>query len=133
MDTYELPQCAQADLFERLESLTAEQLDVLAFGLIGFDLQGIVRRYNSLEAQLAGLSPQRVIGLPLFTAVAPCMNNLKVAGRFDAAAAREIVLDETLDYVFTLRMRPTRVRLRLLAAPRGSLRYVVVTRDDGTR
>ncbi|MEM5734152.1 alpha/beta hydrolase fold domain-containing protein, partial [Shewanella algae] len=45
----------------------------------------------------------------------------------DAAAAGE-ALDRTLPYVLTLRMRPTKVQLRLLAAASDELRYVLIKR-----
>jgi photoactive yellow protein len=118
----------QADMLKRLESLDAVELDALSFGVIGFDGDTLVQRYNSLESKMAGLSAARVVGHPLFTAVAPCMNNFLVAQRFEDAAAAGSSLDDTIDYVFTLRMRPVKVKLRLLAAPGLPLRYVLVNR-----
>jgi photoactive yellow protein len=118
----------QADILRHLQDMDAAELDTLAFGVIGFDAQTLVCRYNTCESQLAGLSPQRVLGQPLFTAVAPCMNNFMVAQRFHDAAAEDGPLDVMLDYVFTLRMRPAKVKLRLLAAPGAALRYVLVRR-----
>jgi photoactive yellow protein len=87
-----------------------------------------VRRYNQFEAGAAGLSPDKVLGPALFTIVAPCMNNFLVAQRFDDAAADGTTLDDTVPYVLNLRMRPTKVRLRLLAAPGVALRFVLVQR-----
>jgi photoactive yellow protein len=118
----------QSDVLQLLETLDASELDGLDFGVIGFDAHTEVRRYNSAESKLAGLSPPRVLGQPLFTAVAPCMNNFLVAQRFEDAAAEGSALDATIDYVFTLRMRPVKVKLRLLAAPGAALRYVLVHR-----
>ena len=37
-------------------------------------------------------------------------------------------LDDTIDYVLTLRMRPIKVKLRLLASAGGAHRYVLVQR-----
>ena len=116
----------QASLHSRLESLTEPELDSLEFGVMGFDDQEIVTRYNATESRLAGLSPERVLGHGLFTVVAPCMNNFLVAQRFQDAAAAGQPLDVSIDYVFTLRMRPRKVKLRLLAAGVGGNRYVVV-------
>jgi photoactive yellow protein len=115
-------------LADILDASSPEQLDALDFGVIAFDLDTIVRRYNAVESQAAGLSPQRVIGEPLFTKVAPCMNNFMVAQRFEDAAADATELDDTIDYVLTLRMRPVKVKLRLLAGAGGSTRYVLVQR-----
>ncbi len=118
----------QASIADRIETLDDIQLDSLEFGVIGFDADTAVRRYNAVESKMAGLAPQRVLGNALFTAVAPCMNNFMVAQRFEDAAASGTLLDATIDYVFTLRMRPAKVTLRLLASPTLALRYVLVNR-----
>jgi photoactive yellow protein len=115
-------------LLAHLSDASDEDLDALGFGVIGFDREGVVRRYNSWESRAAGLSPQRVLGHALFTVVAPCMNNFMVAQRFEDAAAAGEPLDAVIDYVLTLRMRPVKVKLRLLAAPGLAMRYVLVER-----
>ena len=117
-----------ADLVPQLDNCTTEQLDQLDFGVICFDADNNVQRYNAFESQAAGLSPQRVIGQPLFTNVAPCLNNFMVAQRFEDAMDDGSALDATIDYVLTLRMRPVKVALRLLASPASSKRYVLVER-----
>jgi photoactive yellow protein len=118
----------QADLHTRLDEMTDADLDDLEFGVIGFDSTSNVRQYNAYESQMAGLSRERVIGMPLFTAVAPCLNNFLVAQRFEDSATEGSTLDDVIDYVFTLRMRPVRVKLRLLAGAGRRLRYVLVNR-----
>lgn len=128
MNTLHAIDFTEADLLDHLGRTSDAELDELAFGVIGFDAGGLVRRYNAFESRLAGLSPGRVLGQPLFTLVAPCMNNFMVAQRFDDAQATATALDAVVDYVFTLRMRPVKVRLRLLADPGSELRYVVVNR-----
>jgi photoactive yellow protein len=110
-----------------LNAMGAEALDELDFGVIGIDADGVVRAYNRHESEAAGLSPARVVGKRFFTEVAPCMNNFMVAQRFDDAAASRVTLDATIDYVLTLRMRPTQVTLRLLASPGAALSYVLVS------
>ena len=112
-----------------LSDLNDEDLDDLQFGVIGFDAETIVRRYNAFESRMAGLSPGRVLGHALFTVVAPCMNNFMVAQRFEDAATDGVALDSTIDYVLTLRMRPVKVRLRLLALTGAALRFVLVERN----
>jgi len=114
---------------DALGAMTPDALDTLTFGVIGFDADTVVRQYNATESRLAGLTADRVIGLPLFTTVAPCMNNFMVAQRFEDAAADQSPLDATIDYVLTLRMRPSKVRLRLMASPMQPLRYVLVERS----
>ncbi|QOY96423.1 PAS domain-containing protein [Massilia sp. UMI-21] len=118
-----------ADLASHLDACSPEQLDQLDFGVIGFDTDNNVQRYNAFESQAAGLSPQRVLGQPLFTNVAPCLNNFMVAQRFEDALDEGGALDDTIDYVLTLRMRPVKVALRLLASPNGASRYVLVQRQ----
>jgi photoactive yellow protein len=130
MSTLQALHFSEAALLPALQQLTDAELDSLAFGVIGFDRDGVVRRYNTCESRLAGLSPQRVLGHPLFTVVAPCMNNFLVAQRFADADAGGLPLDATIDYVLTLRMRPVKVRLRLLCAPGEGLRYVLVDRPN---
>ena len=111
-----------------LAALSDAELDALGFGVIAFDEQTLVRRYNAFESRAAGLAPERVLGRHLFTSVAPCMNNFMVAQRFEDASAQGQALDATIDYVLTLRMKPVKVRLRLLAEPGAALRHVLVDR-----
>ncbi len=126
------PSFQQAALRQALDALDACALDELEFGLIGIDADGVVQRYNALESSFSGLAASRVLGRCLFTVIAPCMNNAMVAGRFEAAMRDGLELDTTLDYVLALRMRPVKVRLRLLAGTGGSrndgMRYVLVQR-----
>jgi photoactive yellow protein len=118
----------QDKLGEQLAQLPDQAIDGLDFGVIGFDADTVVTRYNQFESNAAGLTANRVIGQPLFTVVAPCMNNFMVAQRFEDAFDAGEALDITIDYVLTLRMRPVKVALRLLAAAGGSTRYVLVKR-----
>jgi photoactive yellow protein len=120
----------QADILENLLAVDAAELDTLQFGVIGFDGHEFVRLYNAYESGMTGMSPHRVLGQHLFTAVAPCLNNFMVAQRFDDAAVQDRPLDAKLDYVFTLRMRPAKVKLRLLAAPGAAFRYVLIHRPS---
>jgi photoactive yellow protein len=115
-------------LLEQLAQLNAEQLDQLDFGVIGFDADTNVCRYNRTESDAAGLTAPRVLGQPLFTNVAPCLNNFMVAQRFEDAEDGDTALDDTIDYVLTLRMRPIKVKLRMLAEPGSAVRYVLVQR-----
>jgi photoactive yellow protein len=116
----------QPRLFDGLAALDAQGMDELDFGVIGFDSQGIVQRYNRWESRAARLEVTQVMGLHLFDVVAQCMNNYLVAQRFEDCAEAGTELDETLDFVLTLRMRPKKVQLRLLAAPGHPLRFVCV-------
>ena len=115
-----------SDVFEQLEALVDQpsKLDEISFGIVAMDLEGTVIAYNRAESVLSGLASERVIGVHFFSAVAPCTNNYLVAARFD-----ENELDDTIPYVFTLRMRPTPVRLRLLKRADGDHMYLLVARS----
>ncbi len=107
-----------------LEAMSVGERDAMPFGIVGFGADTIVQTYNATEARMSGLDPSTVIGVPFFDAVAQCMNNFMVAQRFED----EPRLDAIIPYVLTLRMRPTRVRLRLLADPDAARRYILIER-----
>ena len=114
-----------ADLFEHLELADDAALDVLPFGVVAMAQDGTVTSYNAAESRLTGLSPANVVGRHFFSGVAPCTNNFMVAYRFETEAS----LDTVMNYVFTLRMQPTKVRLRLLKQPGRRRMYLVVDRS----
>ncbi|WP_236701754.1 phosphonate transporter [Sphingomonas sp. Leaf30] len=107
-----------------LETMSGADRDALPFGVVGFAADTIVQVYNATEAHLSGLDPATVVGVPFFDAVAQCMNNFMVAQWFED----EPELDDIFPYVLTLRMRPTKVRLRLLASAQTPRRYVLIER-----
>ncbi len=115
---------SDVDLLGALESADSSTLDAVEFGVIAMNRDGVVDAYNTFEAQLSGLSSGRVLGHNFFTSVAPCTNNYMVAQRF----ADEPELDATIDYVFTLKMRPTKVKLRLLRSAAARRQYLLVRR-----
>jgi photoactive yellow protein len=107
-----------------LAGMADQTIDDLPFGVVGLDPAGMVEIYNAREAQMAGLDPAAVIGVSFFDAVAQCMNNFMVAQRFED----EPELDEIIPYILTLKMRPTRVRLRLLATATDPRRFILIER-----
>jgi photoactive yellow protein len=109
-------------LLDALESVRLEDIDELGFGLIVMDRDGVVLGYNEAESRLSGLPPAEVTGRNFFVEIGPCTNNHLVAQRY--ATGDE--LDEQLDYVFTFRMTPTPVRLRLLARKGSARQYLAV-------
>ena len=111
-----------ANLLEVLEGASFQDIDKLAFGLVIMDRAGDVVFYNADEAARAGLSADRVIGRNFFESVGPCTNNYLVAQRF----LDEPDLDEFVDFVFTLRMAPTPVRLRMMASAGSPRQYLAV-------
>jgi photoactive yellow protein len=113
-----------SDLLDRLEAADDAALDAAPFGVVAMTEDGVVTSYNVAESRLAGLTPAKVVGRHFFSAVAPCTNNFMVAQRFET----EPVLDAVVDYVFTLRMQPTKVKLRLLKQPGRRRMYLVIER-----
>ena len=110
--------------FSDLAHAAKDDLDALPFGVVGLSRDGLVAIYNATEERLAGLPRDKVLGLHFFDSVAQCMNNFMVAQRYED----EPELDVIIDYVLTLKMRPTPVRLRLLQQPDAPLRYLLVHR-----
>jgi photoactive yellow protein len=115
-------------LLAELDALGSVAHDDLPFGVIKMtsDSEARVVGYNAFESRRSGLSPDRVVGLPFFQVVAQCMNNFMVAQRFEDARSAGTPLDVALEYVLTLRMRPSPVVLRLLSAPNVGSQYIAV-------
>ena len=114
----------QSDVLATLINADEDRLNELPFGVVKMDLNGTVLEYNDTEAKLSGLSHENVIGRNFFTQVAPCTNNFMVAERYHQNEA----LDEIIDYVFTYRMRPTEVRLRMLKDANQATQFLLVER-----
>lgn len=118
------------DVHAALDAATDEELERAPFGVIRLNEANVVVYYNAWEARLANRTPAEVLGRPFFTEIAPCTNNSMVAQRFEDPAG----IDAVLDYEFRHeRMRPTRVRLRLLRAPTSPWRYLLVTQVPQTQ
>lgn len=116
------PSFGHPRLLELLDGVGLPRIDELDFGLIAMDRDGGVVGYNVFEAERAGIARERVLGRNFFVDIGPCTNNYLVAERYRSGDA----LDEELDYVFTLRMAPTPVRLRLLARVGAERQYLAV-------
>jgi photoactive yellow protein len=110
-------------LLDALEMIPLDRIDEIGFGLIVMSRSGEVIGYNAFESERSGLLAGRVMGRNFFEDIGPCTNNYLIAQRFVDCDE----LDEQLDYVFTFRMAPTPVRLRLLARA-GSLRQYLAVR-----
>lgn len=116
------------DVLISLNSLTTSELDNLNFGVIGFNANEIITVYNAPEASWAGLDQASIIGSPIFTIVAPCMNNYLIAERLRCSREEGSSLDFMLEYVLTLRMRPTPVTLRVLSSRASAVQFILVRR-----
>jgi photoactive yellow protein len=119
-----VPEFSAPHLAEWLASASNADLDALPFGLVAMTQDGIVEHYNRAESNLSSLTPARVVGRNFFTSVAPCANNAVVARRY----ASEPALDVVIDYVFTFRLAPANVRLRLLKRLGAQRTFLAVER-----
>ena len=95
-----------------LPSMTPDELDRLALGVIELDDSGHVVQYNRRESSFSGRSPERAMGRHFFGDIAPCTNNALVKGAFEEAM-KTGVGDTSLPYTFSYRMRVVNVNLRL--------------------
>ena len=117
----------QVQLLESLTRFDRQQLDELPFGVIGFSRNYLITQYNRFEYHSTGLERDYVLGKHVFTEVAQCMNNYMVAQRFEDAWGTSSSLDNTLDYVLTWRMKPCRVKLRLLCSGKSDIAFIVLS------
>ncbi|MBG08633.1 MAG: phosphonate transporter [Halobacteriovoraceae bacterium] len=109
---------------EELESKSESELDQVNFGIVGSNKENhLCTIYNKWETDLSGLSKDFVIGKNFYVDVAPCTNNFLVYNRYET----ELNLDETIDYVFTYKLSPTKVRIRMLKSQDVATEYLLVT------
>jgi photoactive yellow protein len=118
--TFSTPEALQV-----LSSMDQNAMDQLDFGVVRMNRKGIIEAYNQYELDLSGNQRDEVIGKNFFQQIAPCTNNFMVAEKFIS----DQELDEEMDYVFTYKMQPTGVKLRLLARPGEQYQYLLVKKE----
>ena len=91
---------ANADVLERADVLTEDQLDNLPMGMIQLDRTGTVLKFNQTESSLARMEKAEAIGRSFFDEVAPCTKVQEFYGRFV-----EGVQNRTLHTVFPYQFR----------------------------
>ena len=114
----------EQNLIDKLEALDEAGLDHLDFGVIGFDGDTCVHRYNSTEEQLSGYHREFILGKRLFLDIAPCMNNYLIALKFE----EERKIDVIIPYILSFKVKPVKVQLRLLKNSASALSYVLIKR-----
>lgn len=113
------------ELFQKIESMSEQELDSLPQGVIQLNAEGQVLRYNAYEAKLAGLQKQEVIGKNFFKEVAPCTDVKEFYGRFrEGVAARN--LHCKFRYHFSFKSNPIDVTVTLFYAERDGSVWVFV-------
>jgi two-component system, chemotaxis family, sensor kinase Cph1 len=101
---------------EVIESLSAEELDALPFGVIYLDRVGMVLRYNRTESELSGCPPERVLGRIFFTDVAPCTKVREFYGVF-ADKVNSGTLDEHFTFTFPFANAPRTMNIHMVSGP----------------
>lgn len=110
-----------------LDQLTAADADALDFGVIRLDDEGVVTLYNAWEARMAKVLPEAALGRNFFQEIAPCTDNALFEGRF-TAGVQAGELDVTLDYVFSYRMDPLSVKVRMYRHSASGTNWIFVQR-----
>jgi photoactive yellow protein len=113
-----------------LDRLSHEELDVIPYGVIQLDANGVVRAYNRVEAVQAGGIP-RPIGRHFFRDVCPSVDAPELYGRF-AQGIMDHKLDDTFQY--TLSGGPTlrRVLIRMYYSVRSRSVWLFMAKPDGS-
>ncbi len=114
------------DIVQTLSKMSDETLNTLDFGVTGLDNEGLVKNYNNYLVNLSGVSIQKAMGYHYFSNVAPCMNNFMVAQKLEDAIDEKVQFDETINYVLSVRMKPTKVKLRMIHDINLSMSYVLI-------
>ena len=114
-----------------LPTFTSEQLNEIPFGVTSIDDNGIITRYNAYNIKNFSIdlptqcSLEWTLGKGFFTDIAPCCNNKMVKGRFDRGVLVD-AMDVTFDYVFTFKIEPVAVKMRLFRDPATSTNWILV-------
>ena len=116
----------------RLADLTPSQLDELPIGAVVIDPSGKIEAYNSYEAKLARLDPERVIGRNFFRDIAPCTAVKEFEGRMREFMRSKQKVSESFDYFFPFAHAPVDVTITFLKLPdRKSILIAIERLEDG--
>ena len=116
----------QKNIAEALSKISDDQLNAIDFGITGLDNDCVVTRYNNYLVNLSGVSIQKAVGFHYFSNVAPCMNNFMVSQKLEDAIDESTSLDETINYVLSVKMKPTKVKIRLVYDSDLMVSYVLI-------
>ena len=113
-----------------VDTLSAEELDRLPYGMIQLDLKGCVVKYNAIESKLASLPQRQQLGKHFFTEVAPCTQVQEFHGRF-IQGVRNKALDVSFGFRFAFKQHPRDVSIRIFYSPLTNSVWVMVADRDG--
>jgi photoactive yellow protein len=118
------------EVLEAADTMSAEDLDKLAYGMIQLDATGRILNYNAIESKLASLRKEDAIGKQFFTEIAPCTRVQEFYGRFKEGVIRES-LDTSFRFHFAFKQNPRDVTVRLLYSRRTSTVWVLISDHEG--
>ena len=114
----------------RLADLAPAQLDELPMGAVVIDSAGTISAYNSYEAELAQLDPQRVIGRNFFRDIAPCTAVKEFEGRLRQFMRTKDQVSESFDYFFPFAHAPIDVTITFLKMPDRKSILIAIERNE---
>lgn len=120
------------ELLSNLPNMKQSQLDMLDFGAIRVNDEGVILSYNRWQSEFAQVDQDEALGKNFFRELAPCTNNRLVFGRFKQGVA-DGSLDVVVSYAFTYRMRPTLVKVHLYREPKTRANWILVARVGGNK
>lgn len=118
------------EVLEAADTMSAEDLDKLAYGMIQLDATGRILNYNAIESKLASLRKEDAIGKQFFTEIAPCTRVQEFYGRFKEGVIRES-LDTSFRFHFAFKQNPRDVTVRLLYSRRTRTVWVLISDHEG--
>jgi len=102
---------------ENVALLNREVADLLPYGFIRLDEQGVVLEYNTAESALSGLPRGGVVGRNFFRSVAPCTCVKEFEGKVQEMIASGKAGRDQLQFLFKFPRRVTMVNLAMTYDP----------------
>jgi photoactive yellow protein len=91
-------------------NLSQDEIEILPFGVIWLNKDGVVLGYNSAEQQLSQKKAQDVLRRNFFTEIAPCTQVKNFQGRFQKFLGGERVTQQ-FDFVFNFQSTKIEVNI----------------------
>jgi photoactive yellow protein len=113
---------------ERVPAMSPDEIELLPFGAIVIDPDGIILRYNQFEAQLAQLDAERVIGKHFFRDVAPCTAVKAFEGRMHEFLESDERVSVTFDFRFNFKHGVADVAITFMKMAGGDSVLIAVER-----
>ena len=120
----------KAEILSAADTMSADELDSLPYGMIQLDAAGRVLKYNAVESRLAQLPQDTTVGKKFFSEIAPCTKVQQFYGQFKEGVLRES-LDTTFLFHFAFKQNPRDVTVRLFYSKRTRSVWVMVSDREG--